>query len=117
MNPDGTSPMTFRGGGGRPAWSPDGTLLALACGPHGLCTAHADGTGLTTLATDSAHFPAWSPDGTRILFEIDRRSQGSDGPNLYSIGIDGSHLTTITAATCPRLREPGRLVAIAARSP
>jgi len=57
-----------------PAWSPDGTQVALAAGPPGslrLATMSAEGGPLTMrteAASGSDTDPFWSPDGTQLVF-------------------------------------------------
>jgi Tol biopolymer transport system component len=78
-----------------PAWSPDGSLIALACiYPAGICVVNADGTGLTYL-TNTADWdgdPAWSPDGSRIAFTRDEETLNY----VYAMNADGSSLTRLT---------------------
>jgi TolB protein len=62
----------------QPAWSPDGTRLAMVrcvwswdkCFPEStIVIANADGSGLTTLVGTAGNArPAWSPDGTMIAY-------------------------------------------------
>ncbi len=53
-----------------PAWSPDGSTLALVLGDTQIYTVNADGTGLTQLTfTGENTNPDWSPDGGRIAWE------------------------------------------------
>lgn len=59
---------TAVGSGDAPAWSPDGTRLALATG-SGIATIAPDGTGLSQLTSDPADdAPAWRPHGGSIVF-------------------------------------------------
>jgi dipeptidyl aminopeptidase/acylaminoacyl peptidase len=61
-----------------PAFSPDGSTLAVGCsGPRleGICIADADGTNLRELVSgDRVGPPEWSPDGTRIAYTIRERA-------------------------------------------
>ena len=89
MNPDGSG-----GWGGRvllpgdtqPAWSPDGTRLAVATrwrGNEGIRLDNPDGSTirmLTITLGDSS--PAWSPDGTKLAFV--------DYGKLLVVNVDGS---------------------------
>jgi TolB protein len=80
-----------------PAWSPDGSRLALMIKTHDhwdLAVINADGSGLALL-TQTAPFsprpinnvaPAWSPDGRYIAFVTDREG----GWKIYVMNADGS---------------------------
>lgn len=87
---------------GAPAWSPDGTRLALAADAD-IYTVNTDGTGLVNLTQDGARdrSPAWSPDGDRIAFVSDRgrktveTAAGRDAVSnwdVFAMGADGSDL-------------------------
>ena len=99
-----------------PAWSSDGTKLALAVhfssvhNPSGdrdswraIYTVGADGTGLALLYASPTSWygprtsPAWSPDGRRLAFMLDSISTDNSGRvrNVYTIGVDGSELRKI----------------------
>lgn len=78
-----------------PAWSPDGTQLALSRGDYyqdmDIYLVDKDGTGLTRLTDDSNRWdsgPAWSPDGQRIAF--------NGGGDIYVVDSDGSGLVNLT---------------------
>lgn len=79
----------------RPAWSPNGDLIAFESFSTGsfvhLFVMAPDGTGMTQLTDDGlgwdARMPVWSPDGSRIAF-------GCLG--LCVINPDGSGLETVT---------------------
>ncbi len=95
-----------RGGYAEPAWSPDGTTIAMVRGWAGrgdLFLASPDGSSLRRLtstaglggAKDSA--PTWSPDGAWIAFV-----RGGDfGGHLFAIRADGTGLRQLTFG--PRL--------------
>jgi len=89
----------------RPAWSPDGQLIAFArpCDYYstncGLFTIHADGTAITNVYPSGAD-PTWSPDGRRLAF--------SDGTCDYYYGctfslaivkVDGTAYVTLTGSS------------------
>lgn len=79
---------------GRPAWSPEGDVIAMSGrvpeedDAH-LYTVRVDGTAwtqLTDLSTDGR--PAWSPDGDRLAF-------ASPGGRLWVVGADGTGLSGV----------------------
>ena len=76
---------------GWPAWSPDGTRLALmstAPGPSSLFVVDPSGTVLDTLVdTMTAFQPAWSPDGGRVVFAGAPTGQNT---SLFVVSIGGS---------------------------
>jgi hypothetical protein len=53
-----------------PAWSPDGSKIAVTNGAGTLYTISPDGTGLTTVVScpGCVYDPNWSPDGSKIAF-------------------------------------------------
>ncbi len=78
-----------------PAWSPDGTTLAVVSwGFRGVGdTIHAvqaDGSGLTTLVQDAGDVcgPAWSPSGDKLAFAAEA--------GLFVANADGSRATNLT---------------------
>ncbi len=87
-----------------PAWSPDGTRLALAASPGSalkgntqIYVIHADGSDLTQLTHDPLAQnldPAWSPDGSRIVFSTLSDDLARSG--LVLIGADGKGETRVT---------------------
>ncbi len=80
-----------------PAWSPDGTRIAVSSRRDGnseVYVTNADGTGVTRLTNNSAEdrSPAWSPNGSKIAFGSER-----DGNyEVYVMNADGSGLTNLT---------------------
>src|ERR1700745_2719929 len=74
MNPDGSGAwgVELNVGDTAPAWSPDGTQLAVVthwAGRNGILVMQPDGTGGHMATTDySDADPTWSPDGTKIAF-------------------------------------------------
>lgn len=106
VNPDGAGLVRLTDsdvGDAAPAWSPDGTRIAFACGigpvasggfstvePSDICVMDADGRGSVRLTNDpvSDGDPTWSPDGRRIAF---RRAA-----DIYTMKPDGTGITRLT---------------------
>lgn len=98
MNPDGSG-----GWGGRvllpgdtqPAWSPDGTMLAVATrwqGNEGIRLDNPDGSTIRMLTTTPGDgSPAWSPDGTKLAFV--------DNGKLLVVNADGSGRRELPTST------------------
>jgi Tol biopolymer transport system component len=55
-------------GGGDPAFSPRGRLLALGDTSHGIDIRRRDGTRVARLSRGHVRFPTWSPSGRRLAF-------------------------------------------------
>ena len=96
MNPDGSGQwgVELNVGDTQPAWSPDGTQLAVVthwAGNNGILVMQPDGSGahpLTTNPSDTG--PAWSPDGGQLAFDTLNQLEAvnADGSNrrvLYSV--------------------------------
>jgi PKD repeat protein len=96
MNVDGTGEMrltTNDRADNRPAWSPDGTMIAFIRNSYEIWIMNAVGTDAKKLTDSVAHlwYPiSWSPDGTKILY-TGRDSQ------LYSMNADGTGQTKMTS--------------------
>lgn len=94
MNPDGSGQwgVELNVGDYAPAWSPDGTQLAVVthwAGSSGILVMQPDGSGAHMLTNDgNDRDPAWSPDGTKVAFA----NQGQ----LYLVQADGSHRAQLT---------------------
>ncbi|MFT7721969.1 MAG: Tol-Pal system beta propeller repeat protein TolB [Roseateles sp.] len=87
----------FKGSNSAPAWSPDGSQLALSLSRDGgtqLFSIGRDGAGLSRLARSSAidTEPCYSPDGSRIYFVSDR----GGGPQVYRMPAAGGPAERIT---------------------
>ena len=80
-----------------PAWSPDGTRIALVS-ESGIVTMAPDGSDLQTVLEcavgnpcDYGRPPVWSPDGRQIAFRGYYGGQ-SGGDHIFVVGSDGSDL-------------------------
>jgi TolB protein len=96
MNADGTNSRRLGyspADDWRPAWSPDGRLIAFIStrlGSQAIYLMNADGTNPRRLSHDSVEDsdPAWSPDGRFIAF----RSKSAEGSRyIYVMNADGSN--------------------------
>ncbi len=108
----GLKPITPAGELARsPSWSPDGTLIAYACGPA-ICQIQPDGTGFRTITSGTE--PAWSPDGSQILFSRDSLSDGG----IWLINADGTGIEQIIEgnATAPAWSPDGTRFLMTLRS-
>jgi dipeptidyl aminopeptidase/acylaminoacyl peptidase len=95
MNPDGSGQwgVELQVGDSAPAWSPDGSQLAVVThwnGNNGIVVRAPDGSGERNLTSDAIdNFPAWSPDGSRIAY--------ASGPRILAVKTDGSGIVTLTS--------------------
>ncbi len=97
INRQRTVVANYKGNNSAPAWSPDGTQLAIALSRDGstqIYLTHADGTHLRRLAYSSGidTEPRFAPDGQSIYFTSDR----SGGPQIYKMSINGGEAKRIT---------------------
>ncbi|WP_433616144.1 TolB family protein [Dactylosporangium sp. CA-139114] len=80
-----------------PAWSADGTRIALrryGAGPDELWVMNADGSGLTVVpGSGTASAPAWSPGGGTLVYEC----WSGGRTDICSIAPDGTGLTHLTS--------------------
>ena len=109
-----------------PAWSPDGTRVAVSGtidGERGIFVVNANGSGLIHL-TDSGPSMTdldlvWSPDGSQIAF---RQEPGTNRQNLYLVNTDGSDLRVLVdsgdagLSGVPSWSPNGRLIAFIKRA-
>jgi Tol biopolymer transport system component len=97
MDADGgnKTQLTVSGDYVKPAWSPDGSQIAMGLLAGGIAVMDADGSHIHVLTPpgDNSDDPNWSPDGTRIAF-LSYRSGNSD---IYLIDPDGSNETRLTS--------------------
>jgi Tol biopolymer transport system component len=101
--PDGTHHQRLTSTVGWSRWSPDGSLLAFRAAvgepAQAIVVAHADGSGVRTIATDTAappltSEPVWSPDSQRLA-DVGR---DAIGVHLYLAEADGTATRQLTDA-------------------
>jgi len=94
MNPDGSGQwgVELNVGDTAPAWSPNGSQLAVVthwAGNNGILVMNPDGSGAHLLTTDSGdRDPAWSPDGQQVAF--------ANGLQIFLVNTDGSGRKALT---------------------
>ena len=103
--PDGTNLTRLTTGmqASEPAWSPDGSRLAVVSVRDGnaeLYSVGTDGSGIQRLTNDPAddRSPSWAPDGATLVFASDRHAVGT-AHDLYVLAVDGS-VTRLTSDAC-----------------
>jgi Tol biopolymer transport system component len=93
MNADGSTPIRLTGLAGAPsgceapAWSPDGSLIAVQC-VTGVFVMDADGSAIRGLTGPGFYGATWSPDGSQIGVAKDH--------HMYVVNVDGSGLAPLT---------------------
>jgi uncharacterized protein YjdB len=133
LQSDGLTPVTLNAGAVSrdPSPSPDGTRFVFAVSQTGLLgdaqndlyIVNRDGLNMRRLTSMPGYedSPQWSPDGSKILF----RGMVDGVSNIYTINVDGTGLTNVTAGMAADFtdrREPAwspdgaRIVFIAARN-
>ena len=107
INADGTGRNLITVGGA-PAWSLDGTKVAVSRDNHqywpynmDIYTANVDGSELTNLIGDPRTGPwdaepEWSPDGSVIAFVSDRANEGRGDHHIWTVRPDGTGLRRVT---------------------
>jgi TolB protein len=85
MNSNGTGGRVVSASGANPSFDPTGTWVAFT--DNGVWKVNVNGTGLTRLTTDNAHWPAWSPDGTQIAYGAPVGSV----QQLFIVNADGTN--------------------------
>jgi Tol biopolymer transport system component len=99
------SDETFVQTGASPAWSPDSSQIVFA-DVDGLYVADADGSDPVKLPAplDSSgdplrhvREPGWRPDGGAVSFVA---SETGECPEVYTMALDGTAVTQVTAAAC-----------------
>jgi len=108
VHPDGTADRLYEPLQGiqdaTPAWSPDGTRLAVSTNRQGaggwdIDVMDADGTNRSKLIawekTDEG-YAEWSPDGTRLIFASAFSTLPSGSTGIYAVDADGGNLTQLT---------------------
>jgi Tol biopolymer transport system component len=80
-----------------PAWSPDGTLLAVTSNMEDSFAVHTmkpDGSE-RKLVLENAHSPSWSPDGKQLVVVKESADTDADGNALAIVNADGSEARTL----------------------
>ena len=123
MNPDGSGQwgVELNVGDTQPAWSPDGTQLAVVthwAGNNGILVMQPDGSGahpLTTNPSDTG--PAWSPDGSWIVFAIQSWTDGTGvlGEFETATGREHTLLDSVPYPTSPAFSPDGKQLAFASQ--
>jgi TolB protein len=111
---------SFRGSNSAPAWSPDGSKLAVTLSQDGIAqlyTMAASGGTPARLTSSTAidTEPVYSPDGRQIYFVSDR----GGGPQIYRIGSGGGSVERVTFSgsynISPTLSPDGKLLSYISR--
>ena len=109
MNADGTGVVRVPRGYGYtgPAWSPDGTRIAV----DGISLINTDGSHRVQL-TKNGYEPTWSPDGAQIAYSAPAAHRTSQIFTMRANGSDARQLTSLpTSAFEPAWSPDGREIA------
>ncbi len=112
----GVRQLTSLGQNTTPAWSPDGSKIALTStrdGNPGIYVMNPDGSGQRRLTKSGAidTTPSWSPDGKKIAFSSTRTGM----PQIFTMTADGSgvrQLTSLGQNTTPAWSPDGSKIAL-----
>jgi len=116
MHPDGSAPKRLTQGSA-PRWAPDGQRI-LGQDGGALFTIAVDGTDRVSVSDEATlslyiSSPSWSGDADHVVF-VGSEGDGK-GSDLYSVAIDGKHLTKLTTTLAeeasPMVSPDGTLIA------
>jgi len=111
----------FKGSNSAPAWTPDGTRLAVSLSRDGgsqIYMVNADGSNVRRLAQSAGidTEPVFSPDGQSIYFTSDR----GGSPQIYRMSAGGGEAQRVTFEgtynVSPRISPDGKMLAYISRN-